>query len=130
MRWRVGLAAVAAGLLWVGAPSGAEPAPRVRELTVAVYPWAPRPQAFEAALERAWRRKHPDVALRFVAHDIYLKDPPPSLDVFAYDAGLLDYLHAHKLIAPLPERLLGPKDNLVTPARDAGPEAPGTARRA
>ncbi len=120
MGWRVALAAVIAGLLWTGAPLAADPQPRVRELSVAVYPWTPRPQAFEAALERAWKRKHPDVALRFVAHDVYLKDPPPSLDVFAYDAVLLDHLHAQKLIAPLPERLLGPKDNLVTPARDAG----------
>lgn len=70
-------------------------------LTVALFPWVPRPEQVEQAVASAWQSRHPDVALRFVEWDCYDADPPSGVDVFVFDAILLrDYVE-RGLVQPL-----------------------------
>jgi len=59
-------------------------------LTVALYPWAPRPAQVQQAVAGAWQQRHPDVPLRFVDWDCYGSVPPAGVDVFVFDAVMLD----------------------------------------
>ena len=58
-------------------------------LTVALYPWAPRPAQVERAVADAWQRSHPDVPLHFVDWDCYTSDPPAGVDIFVFDTVML-----------------------------------------
>ena len=73
-------------------------------LTVGLYPWVPRPQQIQDAVEEAWAAANPDVALSFTTstewdggYDI----EPTFMDVFVYDATFIDYFRTQNYISPL-----------------------------
>lgn len=78
----------------------ASPAP----LKLALYPYVPRPDQIQAAVESAWTHQHPDVPLEFVDWDCYSDDPPKDLDVFVFDAVFLDYFQSQGYLSPIAER--------------------------
>ena len=84
-------AALAAGEAPARSPAAARPAAGAdaSALTVALYPWAPRPGQVQRAVADAWQRRHPDVPLRFVDWDCYTSDPPAGVDVFVFDSVML-----------------------------------------
>ena len=70
-------------------------------LTVALFPWVPRPRQVEQAIAVAWSERHPDVPLRVVEWDCYASDPPEGADVFVFDSIYLrDYVE-RGLVLPL-----------------------------
>ena len=85
------------------AHSAVEVSPSVK-LTVALYPYVPRRDQFQAAITAAWNAKHPKITLVFEDHNFYDEDPPTSVDVFVFDAILLDYFQAQGFLAPIQDR--------------------------
>ncbi|MEN9865146.1 MAG: hypothetical protein RL748_736, partial [Pseudomonadota bacterium] len=63
-------------------------------LNVALYPYVPRPQQFQAAVTAAWSRVEPGVTLNFISDESkwdggYSTDPAADIDVFVFDAMYL-----------------------------------------
>lgn len=71
-------------------------------LNVAQYQWVPQPGWFVAAIEAAWQEVHPDVVLNWVQYDCYHDDPPPTLDVFAFDTIFASYFISRRYLSALP----------------------------
>jgi thiamine pyridinylase len=84
-----------------GRPPAHAPAAGSPALTVALFPWVPRPEQVEQAVTSAWDDRHPGMPLRFVDWDCYSSDPPAGVDVFVFDAILLDDLVRRGLVQPL-----------------------------
>ena len=83
------------------------------EISVAIYPYVPRPEQFKAAIAAAWRTQEPDVELKFVDWDCYSTDPPADLDVFVFDAIFFDYFHDRGYLEPIaPGEVEDPADIL------------------
>jgi thiamine pyridinylase len=75
-----------------------------KELNVALFPYVPQRQLFEAAVNLHWRKLHPDIALnfkRYSGYNAYSADPPPTLDVFAFDAVFASYFRERGYLRPL-----------------------------
>jgi thiamine pyridinylase len=76
-----------------------------QQLTVALYPWVPRVDQFQQAIETEWKKVQPAVALQFVSADNwdggYSNDPPANADVFVYDAIFFDYFRSRNWLEPL-----------------------------
>ena len=70
-------------------------------LSVALYPYVPRPDQFQTVLNAAWTEAEPNVELTFVDWDCYSSDPPPDLDVFVFDAIYLDYFQSQGFLTPI-----------------------------
>jgi len=84
--------------------SNAVPEPSdTTSLNVALYPYVPDPVWYEETVQTAWMLVHPDVALNFIQYDCYAGDPPPTLDVFGFDAIFAQYFMAMKFLQPMPE---------------------------
>jgi thiamine pyridinylase len=82
-------------------PVAPDPSGRA-ELNVGLYPYVPQPQWFVAAVNQFWLSRHPDVGLNFVLYDCYTADPPPTLDVFAFDAIFGRYFASKDYLRPFP----------------------------
>ncbi|AJK50397.1 thiamine pyridinylase [Burkholderia plantarii] len=76
-----------------------------QQLTVALYPWVPRVDQFQQAIETEWKKVHPEIALQFVPDSEwdggYSGDPPASADVYIYDAIFFDYFRSKNWLEPL-----------------------------
>ncbi len=82
-------------------------------LSVAIYPYVPRPDQFKAAIMAAWQAQEPGVELRFVDWDCYSADPPADLDVFVFDAIFFDDFLAKGYLEPIaPDEVDDPADIL------------------
>ena len=93
-------------------------------LTVALYPYVPRPAQFEAAIRAAWTQVQPSVKLNFI-NDVkiwdggYDTDPPPQADIYVFDAMYFeDYRARGLLVAMAPSEIQNSGDFLPY-ARDA-----------
>jgi thiamine pyridinylase len=64
------------------------------KLTVGLYPYVPRKEQFQAAIEEAWEKKYPNVKLEFNQDwDGGYSQDPTGMDVFVFDAVFLDYFN-------------------------------------
>ena len=83
-------------------------------LTVAIYPYVPRPDQFKITIESAWSKVEPDVPLKFVDWDCYSTDPPEMLEVFVFDAIFLSYFQEKGYLAAIePEEVKNADDFLA-----------------
>ncbi|NET56591.1 MAG: hypothetical protein F6K47_10605 [Symploca sp. SIO2E6] len=60
------------------------------ELTVGLYPYVPRIEQFQTAIQNQWDKVHPEVSLKFLDENEwdggYDQDPPQNADVYVFDA--------------------------------------------
>ncbi len=91
--------------------------PAVDSLSVGIYPYVPRLEQFKTAIRTAWGERHPDVALKFASDkqwDGGYDTDPGDLDVFVFDAILLDYFVAQGFLAAIqPDEVEDPEDYLA-----------------
>ncbi len=82
-----------------------EPSATGTTLTVALYPWVPRPEQFEQAVSAEWAKVQPNVSLTFVPSSQwdggYSDDPTTSMDVFVFDAMFLEYFRSQNYLEPM-----------------------------
>ena len=97
------IAAVYTGLLWNTSAFAAEP----RELKVALYPYVPRIDQFEKEIKAAWKKVEPGVKLTFVDWDSYVGEFNDNVDVFVFDAVLLDEFVKEGHLEPLADSEVG-----------------------
>lgn len=71
-------------------------------LEVALYPYVPDLKRFQAVVQDAWEREHPDVTLHFADWDCYASDPDPTLDVFVFDGIYLSSFARQGYLLPVP----------------------------
>jgi len=68
------------------------------ELTVGLYPYVPRIDQFQTALQAEWAKVQPDVPLKFLSSSDwdggYSQNPPPETDVYVFDALFFDYFRS------------------------------------
>lgn len=73
-------------------------------LTVALYPYVPRIQQFEAAITAAWAKVQPGVTLTFLPASAwdggYAMDPPANADVYVFDAMYLALFQSQGNLIP------------------------------
>ena len=81
-------------------------------LEVALYSDVQDPDAFQQAVSKAWKQKHPDIGLRFTDWDCYSSDPDQKLDVFVFDAIYLSSFVAEGYLLPIPEEKIQNKEDL------------------
>jgi thiamine pyridinylase len=110
---------------FIAALAVASPAARAQEsLTVALYPYVPRIDQFQAAITTAWHQVQPNIQLNFINNQAtwdggYKTDPPPQADVYVFDAMFLEQFRTHKeLVAMAPSEIQNAADFLPY-ARDA-----------
>jgi len=72
-------------------------------LKVGIYPYVPRPQQFKTAIQTSWEALHPDVELVFddTWDGGYDMTPPDDLDVFVFDAMMLENFRASGYLEPM-----------------------------
>jgi thiamine pyridinylase len=80
--------------------------PDNQTLVLALYPYVPRVQQFQTAIEESWSRVHPNIPLQIITTDDqwdggYTKDPSENMDVFVFDALYLNYFKAKNYMVPL-----------------------------
>ena len=77
------------------------------ELTVALYPYVPRPEQFKTAITAAWAQVEPDIPLTFIPSADwdggYSKKPPSEADVYVFDAMFFDYFRSQNWLEPINE---------------------------
>lgn len=94
-------------LLFFGIATVAGPAAAwaQQSLTVALYPWVPRPAQFQTVLQQEWAKVEPGVTLNFVPDGQwdggYDKDPLPAWDVFVFDAMFFEYFRSKNWLAEM-----------------------------
>lgn len=71
-------------------------------LEVALYPYVPDLKRFQAVVQDAWEREHPDATLHFADWDCYASDPDPALDVFVFDGIYLSSFARQGYLLPIP----------------------------
>ncbi|NEO67149.1 MAG: thiamine pyridinylase, partial [Moorea sp. SIO4G2] len=75
------------------------------ELKVALYPYVPRLEQFQTAIQAQWQKVQPEVPLNFVpAEDWdggYSKNPPENADVYVFDAMFFDYFRSQNWLEPI-----------------------------
>jgi len=98
-RGALALAVAAAGV------TTAAPAVLAETLTVALYPYVPRPAQFKAAITQAWQKVQPNVDLVYVPTNDwdggYSDDPKPNYDVFVFDAMYFEYFRSQGYLAAM-----------------------------
>lgn len=86
-------------------PPAASPVVQQDAIEVAMYPWVPRLQQMKDTLAALWSSRHPDVTLTFTAQDSwdggYTMPPPPTADVFVFDALFLRQYRAQGVLVPI-----------------------------
>lgn len=87
------------------------------QLTVGLYPYVPRVDQFQAAVETEWQKVHPDVQLNFLTFDQwdggYTVTPPANADVYVFDALYFETYRRQGLLEPLaPSEVNDPDDFL------------------
>lgn len=92
--------AAVAGICAVGAAL-ADPT----QLTVALYPYVPRVDQFQAAIQSDWQLAHPNIQLNFIDSSQwdggYDFDPPATADVYVFDAMYFDYFKQQNWLEPM-----------------------------
>jgi thiamine pyridinylase len=102
----------------------AAPLVAAQTLTVALYPYVPRPAQFETAIRAAWAKVQPNVQLTFINDEKvwdggYDTDPPAQADIFVFDGMYFEeFRHDNYLEAMAPGEIQNPADFLAY-ARDA-----------
>lgn len=91
----------------------------ITEITVAIYPWLPRPEQFKSVLAEKWKSVHSDIKLRFLDFDCYHQDPFDSLDVFVYDGIFLKYFSSKGYLLPLSKSQIDDWEGFLPFAQDA-----------
>lgn len=93
-------------------------------LTVALYPYVPRPAQFETVIRAAWAQVQPSVQLNFI-NDLsiwdggYDKNPPAQADVYVFDTMYFEQFRANNYLASMaPNEILNAAD-FLSYARDA-----------
>lgn len=90
-----------------GSDTGGEVAGQ--SLRVGLYPYVPRLDQFQSAIQEAWGAVHPEVDLIFVPASDWdggYGSDPSGMDVFVFDAVFLDYFRsAGYLMALTPEQV-------------------------
>ncbi|WP_293087628.1 thiamine pyridinylase [Moorena sp. SIO3H5] len=75
------------------------------ELHVALYPYVPRLEQFQTAIQAEWQKVQPEVPLNFVpAEDWdggYSNNPPENADVYVFDAMFFDYFRSQNWLEPI-----------------------------
>ena len=95
------------------APAADAPATDAPALEVALFPYVPDMDRFEAAVSAAWEQQHPDVPLHFVEWDCYKSDPGEALDVFVFDSIYLTSFAQQGYLLPVPEEKVREKDGFL-----------------
>jgi thiamine pyridinylase len=110
-RWLIALAIT-------GAMAIVATASRAETLTVALYPYVPRIQQFQTAIQQAWQQVQPNVQLNFI-NDLnvwdggYDKDPPAQADVYVFDAMFFEQFRANNfLVSMAPNEIVNAADFL------------------
>ncbi|MDO8534332.1 MAG: thiamine pyridinylase, partial [Xanthobacteraceae bacterium] len=102
----------------------ASPAAWAQSLTVALYPYVPRPSQFEMAIRAAWMQVQPNVQLNFI-NDLkvwdggYNTDPPPQADIYVFDAMYLEDFRTRGLLVSMAPSEVQNAGDFLAYARDA-----------
>ena len=75
-------------------------------MNVALFPYVPDIESFEAAIQKNWQEIHPQTALNFICWDCYENDPGKDLDVFVFDAIFLSHYIDAGYLLPIPQEKL------------------------
>jgi thiamine pyridinylase len=95
-----------------------------QSLTVALYPYVPRPSQFESAIRAAWMKGQPNVALNFI-NDLsvwdggYNTDPPPQADIYVFDAMYFEDFRARGLLLAMAPSEIQNADDFLEYARNS-----------
>lgn len=75
------------------------------ELHVALYPYVPRLEQFQTAIQAEWDLVEPNVPLNFVPSEDwdggYSKNPPEDADVYVFDAMFFEYFRSENWLEPI-----------------------------
>ncbi|WP_293064545.1 MULTISPECIES: hypothetical protein [unclassified Moorena] len=75
------------------------------QLKVALYPYVPRLEQFQTAIQAEWDLVEPNVPLNFVPSEDwdggYSKNPPEDADVYVFDAMFFDYFRNQNWLEPI-----------------------------
>lgn len=118
-RTRIGAAVVVAALSIAGPGFVPAPAAAQDSLTVALYPWVPRPQQFVDAVQAAWEEVQPGIELTIIMDGSvwdggYHTPVQPSFDVFVFDAMYFEDYQSQGLLTPIaPDQVTDPDDFVV-----------------
>ncbi len=92
------------------------------ELHVALYPYVPRLEQFQTAIQAQWQKVQPEVPLNFVpAEDWdggYSNDPPENADVYVFDAMFFDYFRNQNWLEPIQASEINNLEDFVEYARN------------
>ena len=122
-RTSIGAAMLSGALVATMALHAPTPASAEDELTVALYPWVPRPEQFVDAVSAAWAEVQPDVELNIIMDgDVwdggYHTPVQETFDVFVFDAMYFNDFYNQELLEPIdPSEVVNP-DDFVAYARD------------
>ena len=98
-------------------------------LKVGLYPYVPRPEQFQTAIQSEWKKIQPDIPLTFISVEDwdggYSKDPPSDADVYVFDAMFFDYFRSQDLLEPMQASEIKALDDFVQYAID-GVQVDGT----
>jgi len=95
-----------------------------QSLTVALYPYVPRPAQFETAIRAAWTQIQPNVQLNFI-DDLsvwnggYDTNPPPQADVYVFDAMYFEQFRANNFLVSMAPNEIQNAADFLSYARDA-----------
>lgn len=75
-------------------------------LTVALYPYVPRPGQFETAIRQAWTQVQPNVQLNFINDGNvwdggYNTDPPAQADIYVFDTMYFEQFRANNFLVSM-----------------------------
>jgi thiamine pyridinylase len=73
-----------------------------QKLIVALYPYLPRKEQFQATLAAAWEAQGTGIPLEFSDYDCYDADPPDSIDVFVFDGIYYSYFMSQGYLRQIP----------------------------
>lgn len=92
------------------------------ELTVGLYPYVPRVEQFQTAIQTEWNKIHPEVSLNFLSEEEwdggYDNDPPPEADVYVFDAMNFNYFKSQNWLEPIQASEIQDLDDFVPYAID------------
>jgi thiamine pyridinylase len=93
-------------------------------LTVALYPYVPRPGQFQSAITAAWMKVQPNVPLTFI-NDMsvwdggYNTDPPAPADIYVFDAMYFEDFRARGFLEAMDPSEIDNATDFLSYARDA-----------
>ena len=82
-------------------------------LNVALFPYVPDEESFQASVAACWEEVHPDVKLTFTQWDCYFSDPDEQLDVFVFDSVFLTYFARAGYLLPFPEDKIADREDFI-----------------